>query len=101
MKRETALPNHVCARRSCRSLFAFHRSFCPVKKCLSARFVPPGAKGRFYTSGPFHTKGEGCDRFIIATALAKGMPVVTADKRFTQYGLEGPLAAFAIGVLQH
>lgn len=29
-----------------------------------------------------------CDRFIIATALAKGMPVVTADKRFTEYGVE-------------
>jgi PIN domain nuclease of toxin-antitoxin system len=28
-----------------------------------------------------------CDRFIIATALAKGIPVVTADKRFTQYGV--------------
>jgi hypothetical protein len=28
-----------------------------------------------------------CDRFIIATALAKGIPVVTTDKRFTQYGV--------------
>ena len=28
-----------------------------------------------------------CARFIIATALAKGIPVVTTDKRFTQYGV--------------
>jgi len=29
-----------------------------------------------------------CDRFIIATALAKGIPVVTGDRRFSQYGVE-------------
>jgi PIN domain nuclease of toxin-antitoxin system len=29
-----------------------------------------------------------CDRFIIATALARGMPVVTADKRFAGYGVD-------------
>lgn len=29
-----------------------------------------------------------CDRFIIATALARGLPVVTADARFAQYGVE-------------
>jgi PIN domain nuclease of toxin-antitoxin system len=28
-----------------------------------------------------------CDRFIIATALSKGLPVVTADKRFAKYGV--------------
>lgn len=29
-----------------------------------------------------------CDRFIIATARAKGWPVVTADPRFRDYGIE-------------
>lgn len=29
-----------------------------------------------------------CDRFIIATALSYKMPVVTADKRFPEYGIE-------------
>lgn len=29
-----------------------------------------------------------CDRFIIATALNHNMPVVTADKHFTSYGVE-------------
>ena len=29
-----------------------------------------------------------CDRFIIATARAKGWPVVTADARFRDYGIE-------------
>lgn len=28
-----------------------------------------------------------CDRFIIATALIKGLPVVTADRRFQEYGV--------------
>jgi PIN domain nuclease of toxin-antitoxin system len=28
------------------------------------------------------------DRFIIATALTKGLPVVTADQRFAGYGVE-------------
>ncbi len=29
-----------------------------------------------------------CDRFIIATALTKELPVVTAGQRFTEYGVE-------------
>jgi PIN domain nuclease of toxin-antitoxin system len=29
-----------------------------------------------------------CDRFIIATALTKGLPVVPADQRFAGYGVE-------------
>ena len=29
-----------------------------------------------------------CDRFIIATARAKGWPVVTADTRFRDYGID-------------
>ena len=29
-----------------------------------------------------------CDRFIIATALILGLPVVTADRRFAEYGVE-------------
>ena len=29
-----------------------------------------------------------CDRFIIATALLKNLPVVTADKRFAEYGVK-------------
>jgi PIN domain nuclease of toxin-antitoxin system len=32
--------------------------------------------------------GDPCDRFIIATALHQNAPVVTADKRFHQYGVE-------------
>ena len=28
-----------------------------------------------------------CDRFIIATALVKKLPVITADKRFQEYGV--------------
>lgn len=28
-----------------------------------------------------------CDRFIIATALIQGLPVVTADRRFQEYGV--------------
>jgi PIN domain nuclease of toxin-antitoxin system len=35
---------------------------------------------------PIHR--DPCDRFIIATALAKGIPVVTVDKRFAQYGVK-------------
>ena len=34
---------------------------------------------------PIHR--DPCDRFIIATSLLKGMPVVTADKRFDEYGV--------------
>lgn len=29
-----------------------------------------------------------CDRFIIATALIKQLPVITADKRFEAYGVQ-------------
>jgi len=29
-----------------------------------------------------------CDRFIIATALIRGLPVVTADQRFQAYGIK-------------
>ena len=32
--------------------------------------------------------GDPCDRFIIASALAKDVPVVTADGRFKDYGVE-------------
>lgn len=32
--------------------------------------------------------GDPCDRFIIAAALAKGVPVVTSDGQFTDYGVE-------------
>lgn len=35
---------------------------------------------------PIHR--DPCDRFIIATALTHGLPVVTADKRFADYGIE-------------
>lgn len=35
---------------------------------------------------PHH--GDPCDRFIIAAALAKNMPVVTSDGRFADYGVE-------------
>ena len=35
---------------------------------------------------PIHR--DPCDRFIIATALAKGMPVVTGDKRFAEHGIK-------------
>jgi len=35
---------------------------------------------------PIHK--DPCDRFIIATALTKGLPVVTADQRFAGYGVE-------------
>jgi PIN domain nuclease of toxin-antitoxin system len=29
-----------------------------------------------------------CDRFIISTALIRNLPVVTADGRFSDYGVE-------------
>ncbi len=29
-----------------------------------------------------------CDRFIIATAMRRGLPIVTADDRFTEYGVK-------------
>ena len=42
--------------------------------CLRATELPP-----------IHR--DPCDRFIVATALIKACPVVTADKRFTAYGV--------------
>jgi PIN domain nuclease of toxin-antitoxin system len=42
--------------------------------CLKASGLPP-----------IHR--DPCDRFIIATALVKGIPVMTADTRFKQYGV--------------
>jgi PIN domain nuclease of toxin-antitoxin system len=35
---------------------------------------------------PIHK--DPCDRFIIATALILGFPVVTGDSRFNEYGVE-------------
>jgi len=35
---------------------------------------------------PIHK--DPCDRFIIATALTRNLPVVTADRRFADYGIE-------------
>ena len=35
---------------------------------------------------PIHR--DPCDRFIIATALVKKLPVVTADPRFAAYGVD-------------
>jgi len=29
-----------------------------------------------------------CDRFIIATAIMKSLPVVTADEHFKEYGID-------------
>ena len=43
--------------------------------CLKASELPP-------------IHGDPCDRFIIATALQQNAFVVTADKRFHQYGVE-------------
>jgi PIN domain nuclease of toxin-antitoxin system len=43
--------------------------------CIRATELPPIHK-------------DPCDRFIIATALNLKMPVVTADKRFVQYGVK-------------
>jgi len=34
---------------------------------------------------PIHN--DPCDRFIIATALIRKLPVVTADRRFSEYGI--------------
>ena len=34
---------------------------------------------------PIHK--DPCDRFIIAAALTQGLPVVTADQRFAEYGV--------------
>jgi PIN domain nuclease of toxin-antitoxin system len=38
---------------------------------------------------PIHR--DPCDRFIIATAILYGMPVVTADERFARYGVKAAL----------
>ncbi|HUC85073.1 MAG TPA: type II toxin-antitoxin system VapC family toxin [Candidatus Acidoferrales bacterium] len=35
---------------------------------------------------PMHS--DPCDRFIIATALLRDLPVVTADERFAAYGVQ-------------
>ncbi|RJQ49803.1 MAG: type II toxin-antitoxin system VapC family toxin [Desulfobacteraceae bacterium] len=35
---------------------------------------------------PIHR--DPCDRFIIAAALVRGLPVVTADRRFAEYGVK-------------
>ena len=43
--------------------------------CLKASELPP-------------IHGDPCDRLIIATALLQNASVVTADKRFDQYGVE-------------
>ena len=34
---------------------------------------------------PFHK--DPCDRFIIAAAILRGMPIVTLDRRFAEYGV--------------
>jgi PIN domain nuclease of toxin-antitoxin system len=46
-----------------------------VDICLRASELPP-------------IHGDACDRFIIATALLQNTPIVTADKRFQQYGVK-------------
>jgi PIN domain nuclease of toxin-antitoxin system len=46
-----------------------------LKTCVKATELPP-----------IHR--DPCDRFIIATALARNIPVVTGDKRFAQYGVK-------------
>jgi PIN domain nuclease of toxin-antitoxin system len=46
--------------------------------CLKASELPP-------------IHGDPSDRFIIATALLRNAPVVTADKRFDQYGVEAQI----------
>ncbi len=45
------------------------------KVCVTAAQLPP-------------IHDDPCDRFIIATAKANGLAVVTADERFEQYGLK-------------
>jgi PIN domain nuclease of toxin-antitoxin system len=45
-----------------------------LETCVKATELPP-----------IHR--DPCDRLIIATALAQGMPVVTGDKRFAEYGV--------------
>ena len=43
--------------------------------CIKATELPPIHK-------------DPCDRFIIATALTRQLPVVTADQRFIEYGVK-------------
>ena len=43
--------------------------------CIKATELPPIHK-------------DPCDRFIIAAALTQKLPVVTADQRFVEYGVE-------------
>ena len=43
--------------------------------CIKATELPPIHK-------------DPCDRFIIAAALTRKLPVVTADQRFAEYGVE-------------
>lgn len=45
-----------------------------LEMCLHASALPPIHK-------------DPCDRFIIAAAILRGMPVVTADRRFAEYGV--------------
>ncbi len=45
-----------------------------ANSCLAAAELPP-------------LHDDPCDRFIIATALANGLTVVTADERFQPYGV--------------
>jgi PIN domain nuclease of toxin-antitoxin system len=42
--------------------------------CLLASELPPIHK-------------DPCDRFIIAAAIVRGMPIVTTDRRFAEYGV--------------
>ena len=45
-----------------------------LEMCLLASELPPIHK-------------DPCDRFIIAAATLRGMPVVTTDRRFAEYGV--------------
>ena len=46
-----------------------------LEMCLRASELPPIHK-------------DPCDRFIIAAAILRGMPVVTTDRRFAEYGVK-------------
>ena len=46
-----------------------------LEMCLRASALPPIHK-------------DPCDRFIIAAAILRGMPVVTTDRRFAEYGVK-------------
>ncbi|WP_321413298.1 type II toxin-antitoxin system VapC family toxin [uncultured Desulfobacter sp.] len=45
-----------------------------MEMCLLSSKLPPIHK-------------DPCDRFIIAAAILRGMPVVTTDRRFAEYGI--------------